>query len=631
MPQIPSYGEPRATPAARPTLRLPTEAPLSAFGGGREIGQAFNEAGKTANMAEALLLQEKKQVDETAAMEAWNKLERVKGDILGKLSQRKGKDAIGAGSDVRDEFRKAVSEINSGLTSQTQKRGFLGMSSRTEADLDQTTEAHISRQTGIWKDEVDEETLLTLRRMAAGAGSTGNEDDMFRAINGQSKIVEQMAERNGHDKDWVLNRTKEIWSKSYREVIERMLAGERYGDAAAYFKKNEEFLIDEDRLMMEKATKQGAEQGDVFAASDRIWAKGGTREEILERAEKTSSDIRAKVVDHLNGRLHRRDQAEKADHDDIVENTVDLVTDPKVAEEGSSVEELVGTVTWSRLSERERKGITLAYNAARGMGERVTDPHVNGSFWALGYDELAGLTEADMFRRFYEGMSQAAYDQALHHLGAVKNDPNRQIFLNASDKSQMIFDTMSRLNYGGAIPGQKLESVYRKKGGSPETAAAFGEIKEAFDQKEIVWQTANPTKKIDSAVQRDLAMQVINEANQKFTFPTMLYGEPGSTKEWWWAEGAFLKDRHTMTANDPRIDVDGKGNWLDQNKMLIPQSVLQNYYDKTVGEPGGPQRGMTLEQFEKGWRGRINRAFVLDSTGKMNPVQIQRFIVTGER
>ena len=113
MPKIPSYEGLQVQQTAAPVPKISTEIPsIEAFGGGKSL-QALDTLDK-------VILQAKKEADETFVKEAQNKATILRNKLLfdetDGILNKSGKDVFNASNEYNDKFDKEIENIQKTLS-----------------------------------------------------------------------------------------------------------------------------------------------------------------------------------------------------------------------------------------------------------------------------------------------------------------------------------------------------------------------------------------------------------------------------------------------------------------------------------------------------------------------------------
>src|SRR5262245_14448061 len=103
---VPRYGEPQARQAPLPGVRVPTELPAAAAGGGEAAARAAGQARGLAQDAGALAAQEGEEAIRSTSAEYVTRISQEETRLKTKLAGVRGKGALEAADQTLAEFDK---------------------------------------------------------------------------------------------------------------------------------------------------------------------------------------------------------------------------------------------------------------------------------------------------------------------------------------------------------------------------------------------------------------------------------------------------------------------------------------------------------------------------------------------
>src|SRR5579862_1521725 len=101
---VPTY-QPSVAPQPMPSVRVSTEAPEGAFGGGaatEKLGAAVSNLGETVT---SIAGEEKKKADQVAHLAADSKASDLEATLQAKVANMRGKDAFGAPEFIAQQWK----------------------------------------------------------------------------------------------------------------------------------------------------------------------------------------------------------------------------------------------------------------------------------------------------------------------------------------------------------------------------------------------------------------------------------------------------------------------------------------------------------------------------------------------
>lgn len=139
MPNVPQVEQ-----QALPNVRVSTDAPIEAFGGGASRNQAAQATQGLAGEAGKIFLEERDKADQVAHLGAQNQMSKAQTDIQVQVSQMKGADALQANQFASEQWQKAKDSISGSLNNPRQQAAFEKSSASQWQDVYKTTEMHVA-------------------------------------------------------------------------------------------------------------------------------------------------------------------------------------------------------------------------------------------------------------------------------------------------------------------------------------------------------------------------------------------------------------------------------------------------------------------------------------------------------
>lgn len=318
MPSIPKYDSPQVAPQALPGARLSGGASPQAFGGG--IGQGLQQAAQT---LDDVYQDEKRKANKAALLAAERKLGEWENSALfdpekGALSKR-GEDALGVEGPALQDFDRLAGELESGVVDEDARLDLRARINSRRVDIGRT----LARHTGSERDNLyEKETDAFLANSLQAAGNHYNDEVRIgqELTRGTDAIMER-ADRLGWTAPITQAALAEYESKLHGGVLDRMLAGEQYGAARAYFEANKDGLDPKEQARVEKAVREGSTRGAAQAATARIMAEyGGDMKAALAAARKigdpeVQDSVVSRVMDLFQERKMLEDETDRQNLD----------------------------------------------------------------------------------------------------------------------------------------------------------------------------------------------------------------------------------------------------------------------------------------------------------------------------
>ena len=261
MPIVPRISDERLRTQPIPTVRRQVYSTEETFGGGAAAAKTAEATSKLLDTGQKIILEQRKQADTLAVLEASSKLSdsenRLLYDPKGGAFLKLGKDAFDLPEQVMGDYDKITTDIESGLSNDDQKIAFRRQALAHRASIDEQVQRHVATQ--IKKYDADStEAYITNERQAAALNST----DLNRiglSIGRQTESIRGYAQRNGLPDSWITAQVQEAESKTLRGVIERMI---QTGDPRAedFADSVKDQLLTDDVDMIDKARRQADQQ-----------------------------------------------------------------------------------------------------------------------------------------------------------------------------------------------------------------------------------------------------------------------------------------------------------------------------------------------------------------------------------
>lgn len=364
MPTVP-IAERQVGVAARPTVRVESNAPIEAFGGGQGLESSLSAGQRLASASQDIIIKEKQRADDARVKEAYSKLVRAEQDLLlnpktGAYT-KKGKDAFTVPDEYSVQFDKIAGDIESELSSDSQRQMFNEIKMQRKTSFDGDLKQHLSKEAQIYEKQVNEsalsatfdEAVLNYKSPEKVAGS----------LNIQEGIIRDMGEKQGMAPEVIEQMVSEQKAKTHAGVIERFLSNGEDMAASEYFKANKDSITDgETRMRIEKALEDGSLRGESQRQSDAIMSQGLSMTKALEEVKKIEDPkLRDLVQDRVRGEFALKRAAER---DATEQNHISALN--ILDKNGGNIDEVMKRREWQSFSQAERAGLM---NYARNKKE----------------------------------------------------------------------------------------------------------------------------------------------------------------------------------------------------------------------------------------------------------------------
>lgn len=367
-----------------PTGRLPVVRPPS---GAFMPPEPINFGPAVKQVAE-IFAQKQEEADQLAVIESDAKLAAATNVLLYDSERgafaRRGKDALKGQVDTEAAWRKAVSEVEVGLTNDRQRMAFRRTAASREQDLNRALMRHVSTEMDEYGKEVTNASLLNEYALIVK-----NYDDPARVQEGVGRlraVITLDARRTGEPSEVTQQRIGAVVSRTHTAVIDRILAENGgYARAREYYDRVKDSIVGDEAVKVEKALRAGTVLGEGQRHADEIIAVSGvTRADAFEKARKLSDpEIREETEKRLDVEFRRRDSAEQEAQETRFKAASDIV------ESGRRVAPSV----WSALTLGERNALDARQRQIAGGRDAETD-------WKLYYDLKLKAADPDQRAAF---------------------------------------------------------------------------------------------------------------------------------------------------------------------------------------------------------------------------------------
>jgi hypothetical protein len=287
MPTVPRLQGQQVQSTSTPGVRVNTDAPIEAFGGGAAAASIGRAAQGLASQANEMFLAERRKANDIATQEAWAKttaeLNRLKYDPKAGAFNRKGKDAFTVSEEYGKQFDAFADSVEEGLSDDEQRQMYRQMRTKMRLDLTGDLEKHTFQEAKRYEDETTESTLATSRDDAIL--NYQDPEKLARNLQLQQSIVMNYAERNGLPPEAVKAKLAEEHSKTHSAVVNRMLANGDDLRAKDYFEANRSALSGTALVSIEKSLEEGTLRGESQRQADQISQLGLPMSQALARAK----------------------------------------------------------------------------------------------------------------------------------------------------------------------------------------------------------------------------------------------------------------------------------------------------------------------------------------------------------
>lgn len=331
MPRVPRYEGGVREEGFQPGS-VSTQAPIEAFGGGREVDRAFSAGRGIIDDAQKLLIEEKRKADDVGSQEDYAAAATKKNALLydpkSGAMNRRGKDALGTAGEYSEQFDKWAGEYEKGLPNEERRRMFNRIRTRERLELTGSLERHTFGEMKSFDDQTTESGLAVAAEDAVLNYQTPGK--VQQNIDLQKAIITSHAARNGLPAEWVKLKTEGAASKTHSAVINRMLNNGQDRLAKEYFDANKAQITGPDASSMEKVLEEGTFRGESQRKTDDIIAKNTERKDALEATRSIEDPkLRDEVEKRVNSFFNQKKVVDAEQEERITQEATDIVEKTK--------------------------------------------------------------------------------------------------------------------------------------------------------------------------------------------------------------------------------------------------------------------------------------------------------------
>lgn len=489
---------PRRGPGYVPTTPNQPLSPAGAFQPPRpvDIGQAADQISK-------IVEEHQRQVDQTALLEADNKLSDLRTNLEVQAIQTRGKDALAAGPAAETAWQKGSSDIANTLTNDRQKEAFQARADHHWQVLNETVQKHGAQEFQQYDAQNTEAALQNRRNDAV----THNSDP---ALIGQSlaeshDLITLYGQRNGWSSEKMKEKQASVSSAIHAGVIQSLSDSGQDLAAKDYFTAHKSDLVENDLLKVERTVKESSVKGESQRQRDLILQKATSNTDAIAMARQIADPD----VQEATERLVRQDLSERAAAQrDQREQTM--------TELGNTIDQGgIGAIPpskWSTLNPSEKTslleyakkkqdpgGVTTDLPTFYNLETMATTPETRDKFLQLDLNTLRSKLSPSDFEEMakLQGSVRKGEAAAEAKLGWI--DTKRQIVsqvmngaLIGISKKAKVTDNQARSQFRGIVDAE-VERIQTSTG-KPATPAQVKEIANEFATRYVVekpWYESN--------------------------------------------------------------------------------------------------------------------------------------------
>lgn len=355
MPQVPVANEGQIVKQnAAPNVRVATDAPAEAFGGGSSLAQVSQTATGLGQQAMQIAHEEKQKADDVATTEAYSKTVALRNQLMydpknGAMT-RKGKDAFGVSDEYGKKFKDATDEINSSLTNDDQRTMYNKIRANEGRDLESSLTKHTYQEAQNYDQETTKASVQTSQQDAIM--NYQNPGKIQESLAMQKNLIAANGTRMGLPPEEVQHQQMDAESKTHAGVIERMLANSQDLAASAYYKEVKGNVLGTDAIQLEKALEEGTVRGQSQRGAADIYNKNHDLSSALAQVDKIADPrVQDATRERVKQRFQEKEEAVKLNSDHAFRAAYSAV-------EKSKNKDDIPPATWAALSPEHKNTIT---------------------------------------------------------------------------------------------------------------------------------------------------------------------------------------------------------------------------------------------------------------------------------
>ncbi len=248
-------------------IRVPTAAPLGAFGGGEDTAAAFGASHQLAQEAGGIFQKHLEEAIQSETADNLAKLSAEETRLKTELSNVRGKDALAAQQKSIEEFDKFHGNLSQKIGNPVVSKAIAQHYQQFKGSLNAWGTQYANAQFRQYQDESDS-SLIQSERDAAIADGTPERVSLSLAR--QEAAIKNAAQRNGWSPEKVKAETDQATSATHFGVFS-MISSAR-GDLAAksYYEANKDKFIGNDAIRAAKMVEQDTKLGEAYRLSDLV-------------------------------------------------------------------------------------------------------------------------------------------------------------------------------------------------------------------------------------------------------------------------------------------------------------------------------------------------------------------------
>lgn len=506
MPRVPRLDGPQVQEINTPSVRYNQNPSAEVFGGGQS--QA-----RLQSAIQGTLQKVKQDADEIAVLEAQNKLYEWESTSLydkdkGALNKL-GKDSLEASNAAISDFDKVTSEIESKLSTGTQKSMFARMRTSKYQEVNRLLQRHTSNEMGKYDNEQTKYSII--KEQESALRNFGDDALVGLSVSRQHEVLDQFARRNGKPQEWLDIEKQKAASKTYSSIIGKALDSDAAtADKTALFlyEKYKDFLSPEDAEVVGKQIEKVTVDKEGMRFADLVFDKNKySQSKAFEEIRKIENEEVRKAARSYLGQLYSDyEGAKREDEKTLYKNLYNRISQNKgdLTKIGSLMASLdpEKQEALRKFAEGERTGS----NRNKVSDDKTYYKLIEMTKTEKGFSEFEKLNLLDP--GFVNTLSQKDLNMFLKKQqgGFNSND-------SALDRSMMSTVDMIYRENGFKVPDKKA---------APSTIAEYNQFLSAL-KEQVSAEEATTPQKIEEISRRLLKKRVLNSRSYWFDYNTPVF------------------------------------------------------------------------------------------------------------
>lgn len=271
--------------------------------------------------------QEREKAAQVALLDADNKLADRQVELHRQALERRGKDAMGATADAREQWDQAASEIGADITDERVQRAFEQRASSRWSSLHEAIESHAASEGQ--KYDTEQATAALTNRYNDAVTNYRDPAKVGTALSESEAILRDFGKRNGLPPETVEQKVAAARSAVHVGIVDRMLSNGQDQDATKYFNEHKGEIAGEKIADVEKALELGSTLGKGMRNADGILygpKPVSSRKEAYERARAIEDPKERQATEQrLDLEFARRDRDERDRYEQLLGTAQDYV------------------------------------------------------------------------------------------------------------------------------------------------------------------------------------------------------------------------------------------------------------------------------------------------------------------